>query len=74
MNAKQKSMIVGAVLGAALGIAGGYLFTRGLDVSQAEAKGSQQLSLRAVPPGEIVKLFIAVMAVLRGVAELGERL
>jgi hypothetical protein len=73
MNAKQKSMIVGAIVGAALGAAGGYLFTRGLDVSH-EGGESRQLSLRAVPPGEVVKLFIAVMAVLRGIAELGERI
>jgi hypothetical protein len=72
MNAKQKSMIIGAILGAALGAAGGYLFTRGLDMSPE--KGSQELSLRSVPPGEMVKLVIAIMAVLRGIAELGERL
>jgi hypothetical protein len=27
-----------------------------------------------VPPGEMVALFISIMGVLRGVAELGERL
>jgi hypothetical protein len=73
MNAKQKSMIVGAIFGAALGAAGGYLFTRGLDMPREDG-GSRQLSLRAAPPGEVVKLFIAIMAVLRGIAELGERL
>lgn len=73
MNAKQKSMIVGAIVGAALGAAGGYLFTRGLDIPREDGS-SQQLSLRTVPPGEVVKLFIAVMAVLRGIAELGERI
>jgi hypothetical protein len=73
MNARQKSMIVGALVGAALGAAGGYLFTRGLDVPREDG-GSRQLSLRAIPPGEIVKVFIAVMAVLRGIAELGERI
>jgi hypothetical protein len=72
MNPKQKSMIIGAVLGAALGALGGYLFTRGLDLPNEEE--SRQLSLRSVPPGEMVKLFIAIMGVLRGVAELGERL
>ena len=72
MNAKQKSVIVGAILGAALGALGGYLFTRGLDMSPE--RGSQELSLRSVPPGEMVKTVIAIMAVLRGIAELGERL
>jgi hypothetical protein len=72
MNARQKSVIVGAILGAAVGALGGYLFTRGLDMSPE--RGSQELSLRSVPPGEMVKVFIALMAVLRGIAELGERL
>jgi hypothetical protein len=73
MNAKQKSMVVGAILGALLGAAGGYLFTRGLDLA-GDRERSQELSLRSVPPGEMVKLFISMMGVLRGIAELGERL
>lgn len=73
MNPKQKSIIVGAILGAALGALGGFLFTRGLELPR-EDEEPQGLSLRSVPPGEMVKLLIAVMAVLRGVAELGERL
>ena len=73
MNAKQKSMIIGAILGAAMGALGGYLFTRGLDLPREEEE-AQGLSLRSVPPGEMVKLFIAIMTVLRGVAELGERI
>jgi hypothetical protein len=72
MTAKQKSLIVGAVLGAALGALGGYLFSRGMEVPREEQP--QELSLRSVPPGEIVKLSIAIMAVLRGISELGERL
>ena len=73
MNAKQKSMIIGAILGAAMGALGGYLFTRGLELPREEEE-PQGLSLRSVPPGEMVKLLIAILAVLRGVAELGERL
>jgi F0F1-type ATP synthase assembly protein I len=73
MNAKQKSIIVGAILGATFGVLGGYLFMRGLDLPREEEE-AQGLSLRSVPPGEMVKLIIAIMAVLRGIAELGERL
>jgi len=73
MNPKQKSLVIGAILGSVLGALGGYLFTRSLDLprKEEEAKG---LSLRAVPPGEMVKLFISIMGVLRGIAELGERI
>jgi len=73
MNARQKSMILGAILGSLLGAAGGYLFTRGLELPREEEE-PQGLSLRSVPPGEAVKLFISIMGVLRGIAELGERL
>jgi hypothetical protein len=73
MNAKQKSMIMGTILGAALGALGGYLFTRGLELP-SEDEEPQGFSLRSVPPGDMVKVVISVMAVLRGVAELGERL
>ena len=73
MNPKQKSIIIGALIGAVVGALGGYLFTRGLDLPRLQA-GSQKLSLRTVPPGEMAKLAISTMGVLRGIAELGERL
>ena len=74
MNSKQKSVLTGAIVGAALGAVGGYLFTRGLDLPREGGEQPDRLSLKAVPPGEMVKVFIAIMAVLRGIAELGERL
>jgi hypothetical protein len=73
MNPRQKNIIVGAMLGALLGALGGYLFTRGLDLPR-EGERAHSLSLRSVPPGEMVKLAISTMAVLRSVSELGERL
>ena len=73
MNSRQKSMVIGGIVGAVVGVLGGYLFTRGLDVP-TEEKAPQKLSLRSIPPGELVKLAISTMGVLRGVAELGERL
>ena len=73
MNSRQKSVIIGAILGAVLGALSGYLFTRGLDLPR-EGEKSSALSSRSVPPGEMVKLSIAIMGVLRGIAELGQRL
>jgi hypothetical protein len=72
MDVRQKSVIMGAILGAGMGALGGYLFSRGLDLPR-EAQ-DQRLSLRSVPPGEMVKVVIAIMGVLRGIAELGERI
>jgi hypothetical protein len=73
MNPKQQSVIIGAVAGAAIGAVAGFLFTRGLELPREEEE-SRGLSLRRIPPGAVVSLFIAVMGVLRGVAELGETL
>jgi hypothetical protein len=73
MDPKKKSIVVGALLGATLGALGGYLFTRGVNLSR-EGEDGQPLTLRSVPPGEMVKVFIAIMGVLRGIAELGQRL
>jgi hypothetical protein len=72
MNLKQRSIIVGAVLGAGMGALGGYLFTRGVEMP-GDKHGEAEVSLQGLPPGELVKIFIAIMGVLRGVAELGER-
>lgn len=73
MNLRQKSLIGGAVVGALLGMVAGYLFTRGVDMPREEEE-AQGITLKSIPPGEMVKVFIAIMAALRGVAELGERL
>lgn len=71
MNPKQKSMIIGAVLGAGLGALAGYLFTRDLD-PVLEGERAQELSLRSVRTGDLVKLVIAILGVLRGISELGD--
>jgi hypothetical protein len=73
MTPRQKSMIVGSILGAALGAMSGYLFTRRFEQAEGRAE-TQALSLRSVPPGDAAKLIIAIIGVLRGIAELGDRL
>lgn len=71
MNTRQKSILIGAIFGAALGALGGFLFTRGLEMPREEEE--QGISLSSLPPGAVVALFIGIMSVLRGVAELGEQ-
>jgi uncharacterized membrane protein len=70
MTTQQKGLIVGAILGAVFGAVGGFLFTRGLDMPREEQEG---FSLSSLPPGAVVSLIISIMAVLRGIAELGEQ-
>jgi hypothetical protein len=72
MNPNTKSIFVGALIGAALGALGGYLFARSA-VAGLENAEELELSLQGASPGEMVKLAISVMGVLRSVAELGQR-
>jgi hypothetical protein len=74
MNPRQKSIIVGAILGAGLGALGGYLFTRNIDMDLIpEGERSRSLDLQSVGAGDVVKVIIAVLGVLRGIAELAPR-
>jgi galactitol-specific phosphotransferase system IIC component len=69
MNTQQKNILVGTILGAGLGALAGYLFSR-----EMEAPRSKGAVREAPPASEIVKLIIAVIAVLRSIAEMGERM
>jgi NhaP-type Na+/H+ or K+/H+ antiporter len=69
MNLRQQSILIGAILGAGLGALGGYLFVRGLDES-GEGEESLAVAARSVQAGDMIKLIIAIMGVLRGVSVL----
>jgi len=70
MNRQQQFVIIGAVLGAVVGAVGGLLYSRGVEEA---ALRQGEFSARPLPSGEIVRLAIAIMGVLRGVAELGQK-
>ena len=70
MTRQQKTVIGGAILGAAVGAMGGFLFSRSLDES---GRSTQQVSLRSLPTGEVVRLVFSILAMLRSVAEMGEK-
>jgi hypothetical protein len=70
MTLSQRSILVGAILGAGLGALGGYLFARGLD-ENGETE-SLAVAARSVHAGDVIKLIIAIMGVLRGISALRE--
>jgi hypothetical protein len=63
MDTKTKTLIVGTVAGAALGLAGAFLLTR-----RAEETGSEI----AVSTGDGMRLGVMIIGLLRAVAALGE--
>ena len=64
MNSRNKTLIIGGLLGSALGILAAWLYVR--TAREDEAKPSE-----AVPPGKMVKLGLSIMEVLRQVTTLG---
>jgi H+/Cl- antiporter ClcA len=61
---KTKALILGAVLGAVLGLASAYLMTRTAD----ETGGKPP----EVSTGDVIKTSIAAIGLIRGIASLGE--
>ena len=63
MDTKTKTLIIGAMAGAALGVAGALLLTR-----RAEETGSEI----AVSAGDGLRLSVMIIGLLRAIADLGE--
>ena len=63
MDNKVKTLIIGTVAGAALGLAGAFLLTR-----RAQETGTEI----AVSTGDGVRLGVMIVGLLRAVAALGE--
>ncbi len=63
MDQKTKTLIIGGVAGAALGLAGAFLLTR-----RAEETGTEI----TVNAGEGMRLGVMIVGLLRAIADLGE--
>ena len=66
MNSRNKALIIGGLVGSALGILAAWLYVRA-------AREEEAMPPQAVPPGKMVKLGLSIMEVLRQVATLGEQ-
>lgn len=66
MNSRNKALIMGGLVGSALGVLAAWLYVRA-------AREEEAVPPQAVPPGKMLKLGLSIMEVLGQVATLGER-
>ena len=66
MNLRNKTLVIGGLVGSALGILAAWLYVR------ATRETEEKEVTQPVPPGKMVKLGLSVMEVLRQVTALGE--
>jgi hypothetical protein len=62
-NWKPKALVIGAVIGALVGLGAAYLFAQRVEAENADPN---------IKPADGVKLGVMVLSFLRSVAELGE--
>jgi gas vesicle protein len=72
MDIKQKSIVIGAVMGGIIGGLAGMLFARGLETPAG--REIRNVSVRDLAGSELVKIVISTIALVRSIAELGEEL
>jgi hypothetical protein len=66
MNSRNKTLIIGGLVGSALGVLAAWLYVR------APREEEEAVPPKAVPPGKMLRLGLSIMEVLRQVATLGE--
>lgn len=64
MNSRNKTLIIGGLVGSALGILAAWLYVK--------TSGEEEEAPQALPTGKMVKLGLSVMEILRQVTALGE--
>jgi hypothetical protein len=64
MNSQNKTLIIGGLVGSALGILAAWLYVRA-------ARQEEAVAPQSIPAGKMVKVGLSVMEVLRQVTALG---
>ena len=67
MNLRTKTLLLGGIAGALLGVGAAYLFLR---EAEARADGGDP-QLPAVQPGDALKVTLGVLTAIRGIVNLG---
>lgn len=73
MGSRTKALIIGCVAGAALGVAAAWLFVRSVEEETlaVEETGEGAVAPRTIGVGQLVRLGVSILAVLRQVIDLG---
>jgi hypothetical protein len=75
MGSQTKALIIGGVAGAALGVAAAWLFVRSVEEEQEalaiEGAGEGAVAPRTIGVGQVVRLGVSILSVLRQIVDLG---
>jgi hypothetical protein len=75
MGSRMRALILGGVAGAALGVAAAWLFLRSVeeekDVLAVEGAGEGAVAPRSIGAGQVVRLGVSILGVLRQIVDLG---
>jgi hypothetical protein len=75
MSSRTKALIIGSVAGAALGVAAAWLFMRSVEEEAEELaiEGAVEggVAPRAIGVGQVVRLGVSILGVLRQIVDLG---
>ncbi|MFB0536177.1 MAG: hypothetical protein ACETWR_14470 [Anaerolineae bacterium] len=73
MGSRTKALIIGGVAGAAVGVAAAWLFIRSVEEEAltVEEAGEGVVAPRTIGVGQVVRLGVSILGVLRQIVDLG---
>jgi hypothetical protein len=75
MGSRMRALILGGLAGAALGVAAAWLFLRSVEeeteVLAVEGAGEGVVAPRSIDAGQVVRLGVSILGVLRQIVDLG---
>ena len=74
MGSRTKALIIGGVAGAALGVAAAWLFIRSVEEEEAlaiEGAAEGAVAPRSIGAGQVMRLGVSILGVLRQIIDLG---